>query len=128
MGTGLVAEGTAPASGGVVGRDMLANGLGCMVLMGPAWSRLPPPAEEDSHDSEISECIRSGSVPVPLSCVGLEPAVNSGRLNGIEKIAVVPLSSLDSSDISPFIKSTKFLEMVRPSPVPPNRRAVLESA
>ena len=41
---------------------------------------------------------------------------------------MVPTPNLDSSDIFPRISSTRFLEIVRPSPVPPNRLAVELSA
>ncbi|KAI7165145.1 hypothetical protein KC349_g328 [Hortaea werneckii] len=58
---------------------------------------------------------------------GVTGTIRDG-LDGIQKVAFVPTPSFDSNEILPCMSSTRFLLMVSPSPVPPNRRAVELSA
>src|ERR1700761_5035359 len=82
---------------------------------------------ESVIEREKSDCNRSGILPASINVTG-EPPWYSSFLNGIVKVAMVPASSLESRWIVPRIKSTRFLHIVNPSPVPPKRLAVLESA
>jgi len=63
----------------------------------------------------------TGSVS-PVNCSG------SPTLSGISHLTVVPSFFLLWNSIFPFIRSTSFLTIERPSPVPPYLRAVLISS
>ena len=102
-----------------------------------------PRSSDAQPDTDSSDCSLSGMEP--MSIKGEAPVLNCGLLKGMVKVALVPVPRPESSVISPCIRSTSclvlatiipqprarkltFLQIVRPSPVPPNLLAVLESA
>ena len=91
------------------------------------WDLLASSFDEPLSDSDKSDCSLSGILPTSSSAAA-DPGLYSTLLNGMLKVAFVPASNLESRRMVPCIKSTRFLDMVKPRPVPPNRLAVLESA
>jgi hypothetical protein len=67
----------------------------------------------------------SGSAPTG-AVTGRLPACDAWK--GVAKANTLPLSTSLSTQMRPPISSTSRREMVRPSPEPPNRRVVEESA
>lgn len=62
------------------------------------------PREEVLHDNESSDRRRSGRAP--RSTIGMAAPWNCGLLNGTEKVAIVPWSSFDCSEMEPCMRST----------------------